>query len=82
MTVENVLDESPAASVKYGVSIVANGTPVFSHATFTHRWLTRWRRTLGIGLGESDVTHDFASAIAARHASRFWNGVEANRLRA
>lgn len=75
-TVENALDEPPATGVEYSVSVVANGTPIFSHGPLRHPWLTRWRRAMGIGLTESGVTHDFESAIAARTIPRYWSGVK------
>ncbi len=75
VTVENVLDKRPADAVAYSVDVVADGVSLYAHAAFSHRWLARWRRALGIGLTASSVTHDFGSAVQANAIPRFWSGV-------
>jgi hypothetical protein len=51
VTVENVLDQADASTVKYDVTIAVNGVPAFSKAGVEHFYLTRWRKVFDVGTG-------------------------------
>lgn len=71
VAVENILDQAGARPVTYSVAIVADGVTHWSHADVTHFYLTRWRRTLPLGLTESDVRLDLRPFFAARALPRY-----------
>ena len=76
VTVENCLDTESADTVVYDVAITADNKTVFQKANVEHRYLSRWRRTFPVaGLIESEITTDFASAIAAQAIPQYMTSV-------
>lgn len=57
-TVENILNQTGATTVTYDVTIVANGTTVFTHAAVQHFYLTRWRKAYDLSFATATVTPD------------------------
>lgn len=66
IAVNNVLDKSGGGSVTYDVSISVAGSTVYTKSSFTHYYLTRWRKRFTTGLTEAGVTPDFTSLFEAK----------------
>jgi hypothetical protein len=58
VTVENVLNQTGATTTTYDATITINGKTVFSRTSVSHYYLTRWRKTFGVGFKRSTVTPD------------------------
>jgi hypothetical protein len=67
VSVENVLDKAGATTVTYDVTIVINGSTVFTQPGVQHYYLTRWRKVFPItGTTVSSITPDIGPFNAAR----------------
>ena len=76
VTVENCLDAEAADALTYDVAISTDNKIVFQKAGVQHKYLSRWRKTFAVGgLSESEITSDFASAVAAQAIPQYLTSV-------
>jgi len=60
VTVENVLNQTGAATTAYDVQVRANGQVLFTRANLEHYYLTRWRKAYDLHAPSATVTPDLA----------------------
>ena len=71
LTVENNIDIAGATQITYDIAVISNNTTLFSQASVTHPWLTRWRKVFSVGLSASQVTPDFEPIFQANSLPRY-----------
>jgi PKD repeat protein len=76
VTVDNTLNLAGAGMETYDVAIVAEGQTLFERQAVDHHYLTRWRKTFGIDLTESEFAPDFEPLHEAGAVPRYRTDIE------